>query len=173
MLQAQHLRDLNARGDAEGVILLFEGGRVQSTEASLGEYVKALVKADRLDNTMLARTLQVGRVSSACCMQLPRLRRVTALWSGHSATGSLWPTRVALPAEAVCGVSSTRDCMAWEPAICLYLVSFLQRGAQPSQAGSSYGPGAYQSFASAPAEAMGAQQGDPRMFAGEMECSCM
>ena len=60
-LQAQHLRDLNVRGDADGVIRAFESGRVQSTEATLGEYVKALVKADRLDNTMLARTLQVGR----------------------------------------------------------------------------------------------------------------
>ena len=71
VLQAQHLRDLNARGDAEGVIRLFESGRVQSTEVSLGEYVKALVKADRLDNTMLARTLQVGYVLSAGCMQAP------------------------------------------------------------------------------------------------------
>ena len=73
VLQAQHLRDLNARGDAEGVIRLFENGRVQSTEASLGEYVKALVKADRLDNTMLARTLQVGCGLSACFEQAPRL----------------------------------------------------------------------------------------------------
>ena len=146
VLQAQHLRDLNARGDAEGVIRLFENGRVQSTEASLGEYVKALVKADRLDNTMLARTLQVGRGLSACSMQAPRLGSVVAFGSA------------AMPQAEL-----TR---------CIWLL-FLQRGAQPSQAGGSYGPGAYQSFASAPAEAMGAQTGAFRMFAGEMRCSCM
>ena len=59
-LQANYLRQLNQRGDAEAVIRQFEGGRVTSTEATLGEYVKALVKVDRLDSSALVHTLQVS-----------------------------------------------------------------------------------------------------------------
>lgn len=58
-MQATFLRDLNRRGDAEAVIRHFEGGRIISSEATLGEYVKALARADKLDNTSLLRTLQV------------------------------------------------------------------------------------------------------------------
>ncbi len=39
---------------------IFEGGQVASSEATLGEYVKALVAVDRLDTPSLIRTLQVG-----------------------------------------------------------------------------------------------------------------
>ena len=59
LLQANYLRQLNQRGDAEAVIRQFEGGRVTSNEATLGEYVKALVKVDRLDSSALVSTLQV------------------------------------------------------------------------------------------------------------------
>ena len=38
---------------------IFEGGQVASSEATLGEYVKALVAVDRLDTSSLIRTLQV------------------------------------------------------------------------------------------------------------------
>lgn len=53
------MRSLNARGDAEAVIRAFENGYVASTEAVLGEYVKALAIVDRLDSSALLRTLQV------------------------------------------------------------------------------------------------------------------
>lgn len=59
LLQANYLRQLNQKGDPEAVIRQFEAGRIDSTEATLGEYVKALVKVDRLDSTALAQTLQV------------------------------------------------------------------------------------------------------------------
>lgn len=58
-MQANYLRQLNQKGDPEAVIRQYEGGRISSTEATLGEYVKALVKVDRLDSTALAHTLQV------------------------------------------------------------------------------------------------------------------
>ena len=60
LLQADFLRNLNRRGDADVVIRHFESGRVASSEATLGEYVKALAKADKLDNSSLLRTLQVA-----------------------------------------------------------------------------------------------------------------
>ena len=59
LVQANYLRQLNQKGDPEAVIRQYEGGRISSTEATLGEYVKALVKVDRLDSTALAHTLQV------------------------------------------------------------------------------------------------------------------
>lgn len=59
MLQASYLQDLNNRGSYDAVIRHFEGGGVASSEATLGEYVKALAKADKLDNSSLLRTLQV------------------------------------------------------------------------------------------------------------------
>ena len=57
--QAGYLRDLNRRGDSESVIRLFESGQAGSSEASLGEYVKALVAVDRLNTSSLVQTLQV------------------------------------------------------------------------------------------------------------------
>jgi len=42
------------------VIREFESGRLVSNEATLGEYVKALVKMDRLDGSMLMNTLNRG-----------------------------------------------------------------------------------------------------------------
>lgn len=58
--QANYLRQLNQRGEPEAVIRQYEGGRVISSEATLGEYVKALVKVDRLDSSALVQTLQRG-----------------------------------------------------------------------------------------------------------------
>jgi len=58
-VQASYLRQLNQRGEPEAVIRQYEGGRVISSEATLGEYVKALVKVDRLDSSALVQTLQV------------------------------------------------------------------------------------------------------------------
>lgn len=53
----ERLRDLNARGRFEDVIHEFESGGMVSNEATLGEYVKALVKLDRLDGSLLLNTL--------------------------------------------------------------------------------------------------------------------
>ena len=58
-LQADYLRSLNRRGEPDAVIRAFEGGHVATTEAALGEYVKALALVDRLDNTALLQTLSV------------------------------------------------------------------------------------------------------------------
>ena len=59
--QAGLLQGLNRRSDPETVIRLYESGRLASSEAATGEYVKALVRVDRLDSSALLRTLQV------CC----------------------------------------------------------------------------------------------------------
>ena len=57
--QARHLRDLN-RASPETVVELYEAGKVAATEANLAEYLKALVRVDRLDASALLRTLQRG-----------------------------------------------------------------------------------------------------------------
>ena len=92
--------------------------------------------------------------------------------SGHNATSSARQCGTALLRQSARSAAQ-ETAWPWGTPIACILLLFLQRGAQSSQAGSSYSPGAYQSFASAPAEAMGAQQGAPRMFAGEVECSSM
>lgn len=69
-MQANYLRQLNQKGDPEAVIRQYEGGRINSTEATLGEYVKALVKVDRLDSTALAHTLQVSLQLLFVCLCL-------------------------------------------------------------------------------------------------------
>lgn len=58
-MQVRHLQNLNLRNDPEAVIRAYESGQVASNAGSLGEYVKALVKVDRLDHTALSSTLQV------------------------------------------------------------------------------------------------------------------
>ena len=64
IIQTSYLRELNRRGDSEAVIRLFESGQAGSGEASLGEYVKALVAVDRLSTSSLVQTLQVCLPSS-------------------------------------------------------------------------------------------------------------
>ena len=54
------MREMNKRGDAEGVIRSFESGRHGFTEEAVKEYVKALVAVDRLDRSSLLKTLQAG-----------------------------------------------------------------------------------------------------------------
>ena len=63
--QASFLRELNRRGDPEAVISLYERGAVSATPGALGEYMKALVKADRLDSAALLRTLEGGGGAAA------------------------------------------------------------------------------------------------------------
>lgn len=58
---AAYLRELYHKNDPEAVIRLFEGQpSLHSNPAALSEYVKALVKVDRLDESELLRTLQRG-----------------------------------------------------------------------------------------------------------------
>ena len=62
--QTAHLRDLNRRSP-EKVVTLYESGAVAATEANLGEYLKALVRVDRLSDSALLRTLQRGAAAEA------------------------------------------------------------------------------------------------------------
>jgi ATP-dependent metalloprotease len=50
---------LNAVGQSEAVVSLFEGQRVAFTSETLGEYVKALSRLDRLDNSRVFNLMQV------------------------------------------------------------------------------------------------------------------
>ncbi|XP_042487482.1 ATP-dependent zinc metalloprotease FTSH 4, mitochondrial-like [Macadamia integrifolia] len=55
------LKELYRRSDPEGVIRLFESQpSLHSNPSALAEYVKALVKVDRLDESELLKTLQRG-----------------------------------------------------------------------------------------------------------------
>ena len=59
-----HLRELYHRNDPEAVIRLFESQpSLHSNRSALSEYVKALVKVDRLDESELLKTLQKGEWS--------------------------------------------------------------------------------------------------------------
>ncbi|KAJ0768863.1 hypothetical protein HanLR1_Chr03g0106511 [Helianthus annuus] len=58
---AAYLRELYYRNDPEAVIRLFESQpSLHSNPSALKEYVKALVKVDRLDESELLKTLQRG-----------------------------------------------------------------------------------------------------------------
>ncbi|KAK4366266.1 hypothetical protein RND71_014146 [Anisodus tanguticus] len=58
---AAYLRELYHKNDPEAVIRLFEDQpSLHHNQAALAEYVKALVKVDRLDESELLRTLQRG-----------------------------------------------------------------------------------------------------------------
>lgn len=54
-----YLRALNKQNNPEAVIAAYESGSVASSEEALGEYVKALVRVNRLDSGALMQTLQV------------------------------------------------------------------------------------------------------------------
>ncbi len=58
--QSRYLRELNQSGNHEAVVQLFESGRLLQPEAAMSEYVTALARTNRLDNTRLMQTLQVG-----------------------------------------------------------------------------------------------------------------
>ena len=57
---ARALRELNAAGREREVVQKFEAGAVGASEGAVGEYVKALVRLDRLDSSALLRTIQRG-----------------------------------------------------------------------------------------------------------------
>ncbi|KAF3580766.1 hypothetical protein DY000_02034454, partial [Brassica cretica] len=59
--EVAQLRELFRRNDPEAVIRIFESSpSMHSNPSALTEYIKALVKVDRLDNSELVRTLQRG-----------------------------------------------------------------------------------------------------------------
>ena len=58
-MQAEFLRSLNGQGQCEAVVSHFEAGRVVSNEQTLGEYVKALARLDRLDGSRVMALMQV------------------------------------------------------------------------------------------------------------------
>jgi hypothetical protein len=59
------LRDLNRASQPEKVVQLYESGAVAASEANLSEYLKALVRVDRLNESALLRTLQRGAAAEA------------------------------------------------------------------------------------------------------------
>ncbi|KAM7493430.1 hypothetical protein LguiB_028039 [Lonicera macranthoides] len=60
-----YLKELYRRNDPEAVIRLFENQpSLHSNPRALAEYVKALIKVDRLDESELLKTLQRGMASS-------------------------------------------------------------------------------------------------------------
>ncbi|KAL1833232.1 ATP-dependent zinc metalloprotease FTSH 4, mitochondrial [Daucus carota subsp. sativus] len=62
---ASYLRELSRRNDPEGVIRLFESQpSLHNNQSALAEYVKALVKVDRLDESELMKMLQRGTSGS-------------------------------------------------------------------------------------------------------------
>ncbi|KAK8660800.1 hypothetical protein V6N13_051709 [Hibiscus sabdariffa] len=64
--EVAHLRELYHKNDPEAVIRLFESQQsLHSNRSALSEYVKALVKVDRLDESELLKTLQKGISNSA------------------------------------------------------------------------------------------------------------
>ncbi|PIN13227.1 AAA+-type ATPase containing the peptidase M41 domain [Handroanthus impetiginosus] len=63
---AAYLRELYHRNDPEAVIRLFESEpSLHSNPSALAEYVKALVKVDRLDESELLKTLHRGMLRAA------------------------------------------------------------------------------------------------------------
>ncbi|KAK4765481.1 hypothetical protein SAY86_026571 [Trapa natans] len=64
--EVAHLKELYHRNDPEALIRLFESQpALHSSPSAVAEYVKALVKVDRLDGSELAKTLQRGIVASS------------------------------------------------------------------------------------------------------------
>lgn len=62
-INAAYLRELYHRNDPEAVIRLFESQpSLHSSPSALKEYVRALVKTDRLDESELLKTLQRGEL---------------------------------------------------------------------------------------------------------------
>jgi hypothetical protein len=94
--QAAQLREFNRRGDPEAVIRAFEGGAAVSSEETLGEYVKALVKVDRLDSSSLLQTLQVTHAS--CGRHQGRLMCITSTFIEG---GMTWHASVAAVVSGV------------------------------------------------------------------------
>lgn len=60
--EVAHLKELYHQNDPEAVIRLFESQpSLHNNTSALSEYIKALVRVDRLDESELLKTLQRGK----------------------------------------------------------------------------------------------------------------
>ncbi|KAF7817383.1 ATP-dependent zinc metalloprotease FTSH 4, mitochondrial-like [Senna tora] len=81
--QLSHLKELSHRNDPEAVIRLFESQPSLHTNTSaLSEYIKALVKVDRLDESELLKTLQTG------CSMSSDIQHIR--WQWHKTTSCVY-----------------------------------------------------------------------------------
>ena len=62
--QARYVRELNQSGRYDAVVQLWESGRLMHPDSVFSEYVIALARMDRLDNSSLLQTLQRGYTAS-------------------------------------------------------------------------------------------------------------
>mmetsp|Transcript_12806 Transcript_12806/g.38653 ORF Transcript_12806/g.38653 Transcript_12806/m.38653 type:complete len:698 (-) Transcript_12806:2204-4297(-) len=92
-----YLRALNKQNNPEAVIAAYESGSVASSEEALGEYVKALVRVNRLDSGALMQTLQRGAAAGAHSSgeRSSGGLRMAAQYASEEASGSLAAAGVA------------------------------------------------------------------------------
>ncbi len=72
---------------------LFESNRLAFTQETLGEYIKALARLDRLDNSRMLGLMQVGAGLSLCSS---RAQLIPVVWGCSGAHGAV---TVATPAR--------------------------------------------------------------------------
>mmetsp|Transcript_10855 Transcript_10855/g.23362 ORF Transcript_10855/g.23362 Transcript_10855/m.23362 type:complete len:794 (+) Transcript_10855:251-2632(+) len=84
--QAELLRTYNSQGHAEAVIQHFESGRISVTQETLGEYIKALARLDRLDNSRVLSLVQRG-ASAATLASAGAMGRGAAFEGAAGASG--------------------------------------------------------------------------------------
>lgn len=118
-LQVEQLRALNRSGASEAVVAQVESGRLGMTEEVLGEYIKALVRLDRMDNSRLVSLLQV-RLQGLCHGAAAQLPQAPPSSQPHLASSFLAAVPAGL-AKATCPVVLTPACLpactctAWRP----------------------------------------------------------
>lgn len=88
--QADFLRELNLRGRAADVVNHFEGGKIAATEGTVAEYVKALVKMDRLDQTQLLTTITVRACLEKVLLSSVFITQETIMNSSSQSLGKLY-----------------------------------------------------------------------------------
>lgn len=80
-IEVAHLKELHHRNDPESVIRLFESQpSLHSSPSALSEYVKALVKVDRLDESELLKTLQRGGYWHGFQFHFGKIMLLRLLW---------------------------------------------------------------------------------------------
>ena len=72
--EVAHLKELYHRNDPEAVLRLFESQpSLHSNSTTLSEYVKALVKVDRLDESKLLKTLREVGIGAEVCIPFTQI----------------------------------------------------------------------------------------------------
>ena len=69
--KGEFLRALNQGGQCEAVVSHFEAGRVAFSQETLGEYIKALARLDRLSGSRVMSVMQVVLKEHGLTMPLP------------------------------------------------------------------------------------------------------